>query len=464
MERRGRRPLIFHRWGGLGNHRYQIGFSGDTVSVWESLAFQPYFTATAANVGYAYWSHDIGGHQPGVVSPELYTRWVQFGAFSPILRTHTTKNPDAERRIWAYPPDFARAMREAFLLRYALVPYLYTEARRTYDTGVAFLRPLYYDYPDEPLAYETPAQYTFGEAMMVVPITHPMDPATGLARQGLWLPPGRWIEWFTGTPLEGGRTATRAFLLDEIPVYVKAGAIVPMQPKMRHTGERPVDPLILTIFPGERGDTRIYEDEGDTPGYQTGAHAWTPVNVQRTGADTMVVRVLPVEGRYPGMPAERGYEVRLVNTLPPRRVAWQGREVGFARDDAGPAPWWSYDGRTLTTVIRVPRSPAGETVEIAVASPLRWDEADALAAGVRGRLARLAQAMQLLNRSWPKAWAPDVLVEAAQTGRRVELNPSSAERELHDLDRKVGEAITAVKGLAVDPATVARVLALLEDR
>ena len=107
QQREGKRPLLFHRWGGLGNHRYQIGFSGDTISVWDSLAFQPWFTATAANVGYAYWSHDIGGHMPGAVDPELYTRWVQFGAFSPILRTHTTKNPDAERRIWAYPEPYS---------------------------------------------------------------------------------------------------------------------------------------------------------------------------------------------------------------------------------------------------------------------------------------------------------------------------------------------------------------------
>ncbi len=107
QQREGKRPLLFHRWGGLGNHRYQIGFSGDTVSVWDSLAFQPWFTATAANVGYAYWSHDIGGHMPGAVDPELYTRWVQFGAFQPILRTHTTKNPDSERRIWAYPEPYS---------------------------------------------------------------------------------------------------------------------------------------------------------------------------------------------------------------------------------------------------------------------------------------------------------------------------------------------------------------------
>ena len=153
QQREGKRPLLFHRWGGLGNHRYQIGFSGDTISVWDSLAFQPWFTATAANVGYAYWSHDIGGHMPGAVDPELYTRWVQFGAFSPILRTHTTKNPDSERRIWAYPEPYSSMLRSAFQLRYALQPYIYTEARRTYDTGVAFFRPLYYDWPEANEAY-----------------------------------------------------------------------------------------------------------------------------------------------------------------------------------------------------------------------------------------------------------------------------------------------------------------------
>ena len=159
--REGKRPLLFHRWGGLGNHRYQIGFSGDTISVWESLAFQPWFTATAANVGYAYWSHDIGGHMPGVVDPELYTRWLQFGAFSPILRTHTTKNPDSERRIWAYPEPYSDIMRGIYHLRYALLPYIYTEARRTYDTGVAFLHPLYYDWPEADEAYSQQERICF---------------------------------------------------------------------------------------------------------------------------------------------------------------------------------------------------------------------------------------------------------------------------------------------------------------
>ena len=153
QQREGKRPLLFHRWGGLGNHRYQIGFSGDTVSVWESLAFQPWFTATAANVGYAYWSHDIGGHMPGAVDPELFTRWVQFGAFSPILRRTPRRIRSLNGECGPIPSLTLPFSRSTFQLRYALEPYIYTEARRTYDTGVAFCRPLYYEWPEEDAAY-----------------------------------------------------------------------------------------------------------------------------------------------------------------------------------------------------------------------------------------------------------------------------------------------------------------------
>ncbi|HEX6880159.1 MAG TPA: TIM-barrel domain-containing protein, partial [Terriglobales bacterium] len=253
MERRGKRPLIFHRWGGLGNHRYEIGFSGDTISVWESLAFQPYFTATAANVGYGYWSHDIGGHMPGVVEPELYTRWIQFGAFSPILRTHTTKNPEAERRIWAYPAEYAATMRDAYVLRYALIPYIYTASRYTYDTGLSICRPLYYEYPEAPEAYEFSDEYFFGNDMIVSPIVAPRDKATGLAKETIWLPQGTWIEWSSGEKLQGPAKFERTFALDEYPVYVRAGSIIPMAPKMEHTDAKPLDPLILQVYPGANG-------------------------------------------------------------------------------------------------------------------------------------------------------------------------------------------------------------------
>ena len=172
-ERAGRRPLIFSRFGGIGAGRYCIGFSGDTHSVWESLQFQPYFTATAANVLYGYWSHDIGGHMPGEIDPELYTRWLQFGIFSPVVRTHTTKNPKAERRVWGYPDPYGKIMAEALRLRYEMVPYIYSEARAAYDTGLSLCRPLYYDWPEHDEAYRARDQYLFGRELLVAPVLQP---------------------------------------------------------------------------------------------------------------------------------------------------------------------------------------------------------------------------------------------------------------------------------------------------
>jgi alpha-glucosidase (family GH31 glycosyl hydrolase) len=440
MERRGKRPLLFHRWGGLGNHRYQIGFSGDTIAVWDSLAFQPYFTATAANVGYGYWSHDIGGHmranlgakpaanvQPDPDYPELYTRWIQWGAFSPILRTHTTKDPQSERRIWAYPAKYASAMREAYLLRESLIPYIYTAARTAYDSAISSCHPLYYDYPEAAEAYEFKDEYLFGGDMLVAPIAAPMSDASQLATKSIWLPPGTWIEWFTGKELKGPAKIERSFALDEIPVYVKAGAIVPMQPKMRNISEKPVDPLILTIFPGESGETRVYEDARDSLGYKTSEFAWTTIR-----HSSEKIEILPIQGAYPGMPETRGYEIRLLSTLPPDSVS---------------GGTWRYDGATLTTIITVPPATVHQRVEVLVKRPAA---PAALVSGVRGQLARLRTAMEIVDASWPDGWSPDILIEAAQTGRRITLQPSSARQELEKLQRDMPAVVDAISKMDVD--------------
>ena len=366
QQREGKRPLLFHRWGGLGNHRYQIGFSGDTVSVWDSLAFQPWFTATAANVGYAYWSHDIGGHMPGVVDPEIYTRWVQFGAFSPILRTHTTKNADAERRIWAYPEPYSSILRSTFQLRYALQPYLYTEARRTYDTGVAFFRPLYYDWPEESAAYTSKGEYIFGDQMLAAPVTAPADKASGLATETVWLPKGDWIEWQTGRHFVGPTSVDRSFSIEQIPVYVRAGAIVPMQPPMLYTGQRPVDPLIVNVWPlasGASSSYSVYEDSGTSVEYQRGVFARTPIKASQTG-DTLRVEIGPVEGSYPGMMKARAYELRLPDDWPPASVTVNG--VPVRQGDVSVKSGWSFQGNTLTTIIPIAGSSVATKVTVEV--------------------------------------------------------------------------------------------------
>ncbi|MGB6686911.1 MAG: TIM-barrel domain-containing protein [Terracidiphilus sp.] len=447
QQREGKRPLLFHRWGGLGNHRYQIGFSGDTISVWDSLAFQPWFTATAANVGYAYWSHDIGGHMPGAVDPELFTRWVQFGAFSPILRTHTTKNPDSERRIWAYPEPYSAVLRSAFQLRYAMQPYIYTEARRTYDTGVAFFRPLYYDWPNEKPAYDAKGEYLFGDEMLAAPVVTPADKVTGLASEKIWLPAGQWIEWPTGKHLDGPAQVDRSFSIDQIPVYLKAGAIVPMQPPMSYTGQKPVDPLILTIWPlapGESSSYKVYEDSGVSVEYQRGVFARTPIKATQEG-DTLRVKIGPVEGSFPGMLKTRSYELRLPADWPPASVTVNGVEVKHSA--ATGKGGWTFEGNTLTTVIPVPANGVEGKVAIEVrrAAGLtgRRGEID----GFAGTMTRLRGAYDAMHATWPVSDPPDVLVDAMQTGDRLGYHPERAVEEIAHLHDTLPKAQAAINDI-----------------
>jgi len=444
QQREGKRPLLFHRWGGLGNHRYQIGFSGDTVSIWDSLAFQPWFTATAANVGYAYWSHDIGGHMPGAVEPELFARWVEFGAFSPILRTHTTKNPESERRVWAYPEPYSSVLRSTFQLRYAMEPYTYTEARRIYDTGVAFFRPLYYDWPEAQEAYDSKGEYLFGDEMLAAPVTVPADKQSGLATEKVWLPAGEWIEWQTGKQLTGPVTVERRFSIEQTPVYLKAGAIVPMQPPMRYTGEKPVDPLIVNVWPlaaGTSSSYQVYEDSGVAVEYQKGAFTKTPIKAQQTG-DTLKVEIGPVEGGFTGMLKARGFEVRLQADWPPVQVTVNG--VAVKR--AGPTGkgGWRFEGNTLTTVIPVASISTATkvVVEVRRAAGLTAKRGDL--DGFAGTMTRLRGAYDAMNQANPIAEPPDVLVDAMQTGDRLSYHPETAVEEIAHLHEELPKAQAAI--------------------
>jgi alpha-glucosidase len=447
QEREGKRPILFHRWGGLGNHRYQIGFSGDTVSVWDSLAFQPWFTATAANVGYAYWSHDIGGHMPGAVEPELFTRWVQFGAFSPILRTHTTKNPESERRIWAYPEPYSSILRATFQLRYALQPYIYTEARRTYDTGIAFLRPLYYDWPEASEAYDHKDEYLFGDQMLVSPVVTAGDKTSGLAPQKVWLPTGEWIEWPTGKHFTGPTSVDRSFSIEQTPVYLKAGAIVPMQPQMSYTGEKPVDPLIVNVWPLEPGASSsytVYEDNGVAEEYQHGVFTRTPIKAAQNG-DTLRVDIGPVEGSFPGMPKERGYTLKLSADWPPDSVTVNGVAVSPSSAACTRCPrGWSFEGNSLTTIIPVAAASTESkvTIEVRRAAGLtaRRNELD----GFNGAMTRLRETYNALNMTPPVATPPDTLIYAMQTGDRLGYHPELAQKEIAHFHEVTPKVLTAV--------------------
>lgn len=220
------------------------------------LAYLPYFTATASNVNYGWWGHDIGGHMfhktQKATDPELYTRWLQYGVFTPIFKTHSTKDPRIERCIWCFP-DHMFLMRDAIRLRYTLAPYIYNAARENYDTGVGMCRPMYYDYPESDKAYETPEQFMFGNDILATTITQPVDSITGLAPRTIWFPEGAWFDCATGSMYEGGRTEELHYTLAENPHYAKAGSIIPMNPATVKNLQQPCDTLVLTFIPAATG-------------------------------------------------------------------------------------------------------------------------------------------------------------------------------------------------------------------
>ncbi len=346
----GMRPFTYHRWGGMGSHRYPLAFSGDTYATWATLAFLPYFTATASNVNYGYWGHDIGGHmfykEQKATDPEMYTRWLQYGVFTPIYKTHSTKDQRIERAFWLFP-EHMFVMRDALRLRYTLAPYIYNAARENYDTGIGICRPMYYDSPEREEAYTSPQQFMFGNDILATSIAQPADNVTGLARHTMWFPEGRWFDCATGTMYEGSCTETLGYTLVENPWYARAGAIIPMNPANVKNLQQPCDTLVLTFIPGADGKLRHYEDDGISQEY-TGAYATTAIAKFQTG-NKIGVSIAARQGAYAGAPDSRSYELRFPATFPPKAVKINGREIQYSRFPK--AGEWTYDAYTLAPVV-----------------------------------------------------------------------------------------------------------------
>ena len=287
--REEKRPLILSRYAGLGSHRYPLGFSGDTICTWKSLQFQPYFTSNAANAGYTWWSHDIGGHMKGIQDDELYLRWLQFGVFSPVNRLHSSNSDfmgkEPWQRSWAVEQLAERFLR----LRHKLIPFLYSANYQTHTEGTPLCMPMYYVYDcDE--AYEAKDQYLFGSQLLVCPITQAMDKKLNLSAVKVWLPEGRWTDIFNGRIYQGGQWVTMHRDLDAIPVLAPAGAIVPMYRNAETNDLSLAQPMEVSLWRGN-GSYSLYEDDGETLAYQEGKCSTTRFTMEeRDTGLTLTIR------------------------------------------------------------------------------------------------------------------------------------------------------------------------------
>lgn len=304
-----KRGISFSRWGGWGDQKHPICFSGDTQSTWDVFDYEVKFTISSSNAGCFYWGHDTGGFY-GERNPEMYVRWTQFTAFSACLRVHSEMDAKLDRRPWLWGEAEEAAMKKMYHTRSAFIPYIYSSAYQAYEQSLPLIRGMYLEFPEEENAYRFPGQYMFGDAFIVSPITQAGTGESKIVRKKVWVKGGTYYHFFSGEKYEDGSIAEIESALDTFPVLVKGGVPIPMQPYSRRMTSEVLNTLILRIYPGEKGEFTLYEDDGISEAYQNGNYLKTTLHYQKDGNE-ISVSVQPHGNGYETMPQRRNYVIEL---------------------------------------------------------------------------------------------------------------------------------------------------------
>ena len=355
----GKRSFIFSRYGGWGSHRYPALFTGDTYAQWDVLSFEIPYAVQGGNILIPYITHDIGGFIGRNISLDLYTRWLQFGVFSPLLRLHSAHENPREgnaRMPWTYGTAGVRIARDLFRLRYRLIPYIYTMTRAAHDEALPLLRPLYIVHPDLEEAYRHLDEYYFGDAMLVAPI---LD-SSGV--RNVYLPPGEWVDYFTGARHQGDRSIQVKCSLETLPLFVRSGSIIPQQPDMDYTDQRPLDSLIVDVYAPGNSKFSLYEDDGISLDYDHGKSAVTPLTCE-VSASVCRITIGAAKGEYAGQTVSRSYLVILHGHSKPSSVTIDGAKIapGGAASDR-----WNWDAKRQSLVLNLGRRSIRKGVSLAI--------------------------------------------------------------------------------------------------
>jgi alpha-glucosidase (family GH31 glycosyl hydrolase) len=358
-----KRVVSLMRTAYAGIQRYgALMWSGDVDSAWDVLRDQVIVGQQVCMSGQPFWTTDIGGffsHQPlwamadvgafwhtGEFSAELYARWFQWGAFCPLFRTHGTR---PENEPWSFGPEVEAICRRYIGLRYRLLPYIYSCARQTSQTGQPFMRAMVMDFSEDLRAVKAEREFMFGPAFLVAPVTAP-----GERSHAVYLPAGTWYDFWTRRRYEGNQAVVVRAPLDRIPLFVRAGAVIPFGPEMLYADEKPFDPVELHIYPGREADFELYEDDGDTYAYERGAFTVTPIRYRGGRVETEhTVRIGPVQGNFEDVLQTRAWRAMLHDVNQPASVRLDGVE------------WesWGYDPAARTLTVNLEGRPtAAETI------------------------------------------------------------------------------------------------------
>ena len=322
----GLRPLILSRPNEYAPHKYPVHYSGETLVSWNTLKLLPFHSSTGSNLGLSWWSHDIGGYKDGVEDAELYVRYVQFGAFSPIFRFSAKYGRYYKREPWKWDIKTMSIVRDYCQLRHRLIPYLYSEAYKYHKVGLPLVQPLYYQYPDiyDELDYKN--EYFFGTELLVAPITKPKDEIMDRSVERIFLPEGTWYDFKTGKKYLGNQRYILFYKDEDYPVFARDGSIVCMGELEKNINitNSPLT-MELHIFPGKSNQYNLYEDDGFSNLHEEGYYLLTRVDyTYMTNNYTLVIR--PVEGKTGIIPDRRNYKIRFRNTR-------EANEVGVYVDN-----------------------------------------------------------------------------------------------------------------------------------
>jgi alpha-D-xyloside xylohydrolase len=335
-----KRAIILTRSAYAGQQRNAaITWSGDINGSWSVFANQIPAGLNFVSSGIPYWNTDIGGFGSGnpatAAYAELFTRWFQYGAFCPMFRVHGTSYA---KEVWRFPVATQPILINYINLRYRLLPYIYSVAWKVTNEGYTMMRPLVMDFRTDAQVNGIGNQFLFGPALMVNPVT-----TAGATSRGVYLPSGvAWYDFWTGLKNNGGQTVQTDAPIDKMPLFVKAGSIVPMGPFIQYAMES-VDPVELRVYPGANGSFTLYEDEGDNYNYESGTRATIPFTWDEAAQRLTIGQR---SGSFPGMPVNRTF--RVVFVAPNHGVG-----VG---DGATPEAVVSYDGSAV--VVQRPAPPA----------------------------------------------------------------------------------------------------------
>lgn len=327
-----KRGLVLSRNPNISSHRYPALYSGHTNVSWKTLKYLPYYNIISSNLGLTWWAHDIGGYENGTEDSELYTRFIELATYSPIFKLSSKEGRYYKREPWLWDVKTKGIVKEYTKTRHRLIPYIYSEAYKTYKKGLNLIKPLYFDYPetlDEPL-YKN--EYHFGEELFISPITEQKDKVMNRVVHRIFLPNGMWYDFKTGKKFPGGKRYVTFYKDEDYPVYAKSGSIIPLaildEEDLNNT--KPPKKLEIQVFPGVSNNYNLYEDDGISNLYKEGYYILTNIDYNyRKNNYTLIIR--PTEGKTGIIPDKRDYLIRFRNTKRPEYVKVNvGKfEVGF---------------------------------------------------------------------------------------------------------------------------------------